>query len=286
MENTNAPSEEIQQPQPPLPVGHSFEHMPVHHTSFNRDEPRVFHLNGTPVLVTPPNWSRHQLDGLAFHQPYHRPAFIDADVAAQDNDSFHTYFLRYTNNDELLTAKRSETKVTCTFDYHSKAAAGMRKHKVRRVYARSAHLLAWQNAAARQMTQKGFATFLQDRLSDVAPEQRAALAESVSAFKLAVNMTYSREDNLHNGDTRFTFIKESQQSGATLPELIRIRVPVFEFCQIYDINVRVSYTVDANQGKVAFGIELVEIDDFIDVAFLEEVRSLGRELSREIMIIS
>lgn len=126
----------------------------------------------------------------------------------------------------------------------------------------------WNNANRKRMGQLSFAEFLQDNLPDVAKPEGAALLEMALNFEAAQTGTFVAAQRLQDGSHNLTWKADNNASGSVkLPELIELRIPVFENEEPRELTARLRYRVDG--GSLSIWFELIRPHKVLEAAFRE-----------------
>lgn len=245
--------------------------------------PTVQTINDVPVVLTPPGWEVHELLSLAKKQFVQTPSRIKRTQVTRDNDSFVYYDQRFSTNATLYTVSRAQRTVSAQLDFHeTDALPAHDEHKLIRNFTFSKEFLAWKELNKKAFNQIEFAHFLEDRINDVSPDgatSQADLMNAVVQFKANQNSTCQSANNLVNGDVEFLFASSTTVTSGKFPTQLVLRIPMFEFGQVLDINARLKYRL--KEGVLTFWYELIRLEEVIDSVFEIEVDTLRRLLNEE-----
>lgn len=209
----------------------------------------------------------------------------------------HAKRFKAPNSAIFATENGGSPVLTSVFDYHEEGATGIprfRKHKGVYSFPISDEWAAWSKQDGTFMTQAEFATFLEDRIMDVAevPEKLdGALAEIVAKLEgrlagpsrllelsrgLAVNVnsTIKGAVNLASGEATMQFVEQhTDAAGAPLkvPSLFCITVPIFRAGTPYRIVARLRYRI--RDGRAAWAYSLYQPER----AFLDAYEGAAKE---------
>lgn len=238
------------------------------------------------------------------------PETIRGTAAMLDLCSLIDHVNRFRNVDSALFANnsRSAPSLTAVIDYHDRLNGAPQetlspepkprygRHRVHYAFPLSDEWKAWAEKNDAEMTQIGFAEFLEDRITDVsaAPDEftgavspairdlsallGGAFAGPSKLLELSRGMTVNVDARVKSafnpGTGESSVVYETQNNdgfGAPLkvPNLFLIQIPVFVSGPLYRLAVRLRYRVVSNTLKWRF--VLFRADKVFDDAFLEAV---------------
>lgn len=240
---------------------------------------------GTPrsVLVVPDG--RSVFDVKPFLDEYlTAPERRKGTAIFTDLESFIAHTNRFKDDDSVIFANDSKTQpsLTSVLDYHRRTSDGAPRfgqHRGHYAFPLSDEWKAWTSQNAREMTQKEFARFMEDRLVDVAdvttlepgsdfatPSQLLELARGLAA-KVTSHVRGSHD--LGNGATEVMFTSEVTDpngKGLPVPGAFVVAIPVFRRGDLYPVPVRLRYRVT---DSVTWWYELARTDAVFEHAFGE-----------------
>jgi uncharacterized protein YfdQ (DUF2303 family) len=212
----------------------------------------------------------------------------------EDLPSFILHVRRFKDADSAIFAKpnRTQPSITAVLDYHRAGGDGaprFGKHRATYPFPISDEWRAWTGKNGQPFTQKEFAEFIEDRVSDLADPGGASDTVQELARKLggtfatpAKLIDLSREfsvregaavkqaTNLSSGEAQIQYVTtHSDDDGKPLkvPNLFLIHIPVFRSGAPYELAVRLRYRV--KEGRVFWFFELYRSDKAFDNAFTE-----------------
>lgn len=251
------------------------------------------------------------------------PRFRRGTAALTRIESFISHVKRFGDGDSVVFAddNRQSPKLTAVLDYHRADIDGTTddelrrhgdyrhgKHRTTFAFPLSDEWKAWNAANGKVMSMGDFATFLEDRLADIAgagddyPEHVERLvAESGGADRIATyaglmelarglhvyeNAQVEEAVNLASGEGSIRFSVEHETRTAKggsvkVPRLFFIAIPVFNKGAFYRIAARLRYrkTVEG----VKFWFDLYRADLSFDHAFAEAVAKVDAETSATVL---
>jgi uncharacterized protein YfdQ (DUF2303 family) len=183
-------------------------------------------------------------------------------------------------------------------DYHAKSDPAFCKHRGQYAFPLSVEWQAWQGIAGTAMSQQQFATFLEDRITDVLPPElhslgvkelarendisvaaRLPLLTLARGLSINVESKIANHTNLSTGEGVIAY-EEAHKDGATgaplkVPTGFVIAVPLFQGGDAYPMLVRLRYRVAG--GKVTWTLSLFNAQKVITVAVADAVAIVTKE---------
>jgi uncharacterized protein YfdQ (DUF2303 family) len=212
---------------------------------------------------------------------------------------------RFKDADSALFANDSATvpSIVSVLDYHPQGPpkSGARFGRHRGVYAfpLSDEWKAWTAKSGFAMAQGDFASFIDDRILDIAPientsEMAQELAESFNVtfaspsrlrelsrgLALRVESKLHQAQNLESGESQIQFVTQhSDETGAPIkvPSAFMIGIPIFKSGEPYRIAVRLRYRV--REAKLTWACELIHAQRLFDHAFRDACDRAAAETS-------
>lgn len=261
------------------------------------------------VLAIAQDGALTPLPAAFFDNARDNPRFRRGTAAMTSLDSFIAHVNRFGDNDSAVFADDSKTapKLTSVLDYHRADGDGIGefrhgKHRTTFAFPLSEEWKAWNKANGVVMSMGDFATFLEDRLADIAgagdsfPEHverlveesggveriatYASLMELARGLHVYENAQVEEAVNLSSGEGSIRFSVEHEtktRSGGAVkvPKLFFIAIPIFNRGAFYRIAARLRYrkTVEG----VKFWFDLYRADMSFDHAFVEAVEKVDAE---------
>ena len=249
-----------------------------------------------------------------FDSARNQPRFRRGTAAMTTLDSFIDHVKRFGDDGTAVFAddNRSTPKMTAVLDYHypdfgegptrTQAPYRFGRHRTTFAFPLSDEWKAWIKKDGVVMTMGDFATFLEDRLADIAgagddyPEHvsrlveesggpdriatYAALMELARGLHVYENAQVEEAVNLSSGEgsVRFSIEHETRtRTGGSVkvPKLFFIAIPIFNKGAFYRIASRLRYRKTLEGLK--FWFELYRADLSFDHAFAEAVEKVDAE---------
>ncbi len=231
---------------------------------------------GGTALIVPQGYRVEKLPPL--EDPI--PARIYQGVTLHDRDSFVAYVNRYKSEATRIFAEPGflaggQARVVGVLDYHKPQTADYGKHTATYSPRYSDQWQRWQRACAQTMKQAEFAEFIEEVRADIVDPDAAKLLDIVRTFKASKKVEFDSVVYQPNGDVKLTYDERTEQKGTSgsLPEQMKIGIPVYFRGSAYAVNVLVRYKV-AN-GAVAFALKIDRGDLIEDTAFGELTKAIG-----------
>lgn len=126
----------------------------------------------------------------------------------------------------------------------------------------------WGAIDRKDLSQLTFAEFLQDNLPDVVVPDSTSLLTMILNFEAVQGGKVIANQRLQDGSVNLTFQAENiGGSSVSMPELITLRIPVFENSEPVELQARLRYRIKRDDGSITFKIELVRPHKVLEAAF-------------------
>jgi uncharacterized protein YfdQ (DUF2303 family) len=239
------------------------------------------HLKGFPELFEPYRTAPKRREGIA---------------RATTLQSFIDLTNRHKDEHSVIFAKTQwpEPKLTAVIDYHqADHAPRFGKHKVEYAFPLTEEFKAWIEANGKVMSQGDFASFVEDRVAELAAPYDTEAAEYERLFKttvalpnemvnlsrgLQVHVAASVKHNvvLQSGEGEIQFTEEHQNSlgeKITVPGVFMISVPAFQDGEPVRIPARLRYRV--REGKIIWHYQLYKWDFWLRVRVKNDLEAVA-----------
>lgn len=197
-----------------------------------------------------------------------RPNRAKASEAFADTESLIGYVNRFADEGTcVVKSDRTACVIKAVLDYHEpKGEADWCQWTASFVARKDNRYARWSGISGQRMGQVKAGEFLEERAVDVIEPDAATVMDMVMQFDALKKVTFKQSTRLHDGNRQFQYIEETEARGAlTLPERIKIRVPVFEGMEPDVIDVRVRYRID--DGSLVFIFEIHDEAEVLNTAF-------------------
>jgi uncharacterized protein YfdQ (DUF2303 family) len=181
-------------------------------------------------------------------------------------------FCRY-----VSTFKQADTRIELKLDGNAKAvidangpdSPAWEGHTAQFVPTYSPQWKIWHGANAKKFTQKEFATFIEDNISDVLAPAGGVMLDIARDLQVEQSSNFSGAIRLDNGDVQLNYVRQTtgkvgQKGDMEIPSQFTIQLPVLAGEAARQIECRLKY--DLNDGRLTLSFEVVRL-----AALLEEV---------------
>lgn len=134
-------------------------------------------------------------------------------VKVYDERSFAEYVIRHKGPGTVIYFDPDTTKIAAVIDGHSEGNTGWNRHHVTLETRLTPEWLAWTKHDRTVMNQKQLATFIENRVEDVAQPAGSVLLEMVKNLSIRRSIVWERGIDLDNGGTQLTY--HDAEGGAT-----------------------------------------------------------------------
>lgn len=247
----------------------------------------------TQVLAVPDGWSiesaRQHLD-----ETLERPRRRKGVAALQTLESFIAHTKRFAGPSSALFAVESPPALWSVIDYHAagfESPASFGCHRATYKFSLSDEWGAWQSMNEVTMTQKEFAEFIEDRITDIADPSHAKdsaalrellellgtqfatpsrLLELSRGLSVRQNNRVKQSQNLATGEASIVFetsLESEAGEALKVPGAFLIGVPVFKHGAMYRLAARLRFRV--TNGSIGWSYKLHNASRALEHAFLE-----------------
>lgn len=180
-----------------------------------------------------------------------------------DAISFCAYVNKEKTGGTAIYGRFSPPKFTAIINGHYELTPGWGDHRAGFDCPLSKEWKTWESMDASARTQKQFAEFIEDNLPDIISQgdnepTGAQMLEVASTLSAKTNVDFASAIRLQNGNVEFKFEEKTEaktRGGFTIPEKFYIGIPVFERGQVYRIEARLRFRIDA--GKLSMWYDLL-----------------------------
>lgn len=197
------------------------------------------------------------------------PARIRQAVAFETPQALITYLRDFgTAATTRIFASLADRKVSALIDYHGAAdhSPSWTTHKAIYPAAFAPAFAAWAAVHGKDIPQREFAAFLEDRAEDAVSPDPATLMEVASKFEAVRNVDFRSAINVSTNERQFKYEEKDSVGGAVAaPKAIKLFTPVFQGCDPVEWAVRFAYDIDG--GKLKFRVTIHRFDELLDAQF-------------------
>jgi uncharacterized protein YfdQ (DUF2303 family) len=244
--------------------------------------------DGEPYAIVPDGFKLQALPRLTI------PPRTKGLVKLRDAASFCHYV-----NDHKLARTRiyallDPAKFLCVFDDFESAApntidfdeqADWRDFRAVFDVPASREWKTWGAIDRKDMSQLAFGEFLQDNLPDVVVPDSTDLLSMILNFEAVQGGKVIASQRLQDGSVNLTFQAENTGgSSVRMPELIMLKIPVFENGQPEELQARLRYRIKRDDGSITFRIELVRPHKVLEAAFRQTWADIERSTAVRILL--
>jgi len=231
---------------------------------------------------------RQRLEDLDFL--LEEPRRIKKQFSLSTELSFTQYVDKFLRPETIFLCMKSHPYIHAIIDYHDKVdekdLPSFCTHLVDYKPVHSIEWNRWTNTCGKKMTQVAFAEFIEDNIKDVVEPDSAQLFTDITNFRLIRRATFGSKINVQNGEIDFQYSNESEKNGSVkLPETLTLGIRVFEEGEYYNVNVKLRYRVDEDEGLVLW-YEITNQDKVYDYAFNKIVERLTEKYSDNLVLNS
>jgi hypothetical protein len=171
--------------------------------------------------------------------------------------------------------------VVSVLDPHRPSLPAWQKFRGSLTLRRTPAWRAWCDIDGKTLEQEQFAHFVQDQASTIAEPPAMDLQEIAETLQMNVGVKVSSAVRIRDGQRQIKFEESTDaRAGAelttTIPEIITLRLPLFEGDDPEEILVRLIYR--NQQGQVRMGIKIVDRADRELQKFHETCNAIGDAL--------
>lgn len=223
--------------------------------------------DGGKLVIVPDGYKAERVEPLM-------PALIRQAITMHDRDSFVVYVKRFATPATQIFAEPGflsggQAKIVAVIDYHEPAKADHGRHVVTYAPRHSEQWTRWTQACSSPFKQAQFAEFIEEVRADIVEPDAARLLDIVRTFKASKRTEFDSVVYQPNGDVKLGYEERTEQKGSsgTLPEQMKLGIPVYFRGAPYAVSVFVRYRVD--NGAVVFVLKLDRSDVIEEAAFSE-----------------
>lgn len=192
-----------------------------------------------------------------------------------DVQSFLLYCGDFMDNDKRLFADKNKTTFLAIFDYE-----GWGDHTAKYTCPLSDEWARWSQQSGKQTDQRQFAQFIEDNLPDILKPEGAAMLEISRTLEAKKNVNFISNTRLRDGTVDFVFEEKieatAQKGDIKIPEVFVIKIPAFTNGELFEINAKLRYRLDA--GKLSIWYELERPHKVLDAAFQKVRKEIEKGL--------
>lgn len=203
-------------------------------------------VNGQ-FMALPDGYQVHSLEDLQV-----APNRIVAAPKFRDVGSLAAYLTRFERNESVAMSRPAESEIRVVIDHHvDSEKPAWARHTATFKATLTPEYQAWRDIDRKHMGQVTALEFLEERSVDVIDPSPADIMDIIMNFDALKRVTFKQSTRLHDGQRQFVYAEENEVRGQiNLPEMISLRLPVYEGMEPDVIKVRIRYRID--DGKLTF----------------------------------
>jgi uncharacterized protein YfdQ (DUF2303 family) len=216
--------------------------------------------------VLPGGYQVHDLEAVQRH-----PNRIVGSYSFRDVRSLADYLARFEAPHSIAFSDPDRFAIRVQIDHHEHGDGGEATpshcgHTAAFIARFAPHYKLWRDIHGKPMSQVKAGEFLEERAVDLIEPQAADIMDMVMTFEALKKVEFSQSTRLHDGRRQFSYKEENEARGnVTLPERIRLRLPIFEGMEPDVVLVRVRYRIE--DARLVFAFEIHDRDDVEMTAF-------------------
>lgn len=256
-------------------------------------------IGNDQFIVVPKNMSLQSLKDIRDENRL-TPAYREDSVTTKNVHSFIDHIKRFVSPNSVMFAKQPaisgnsvDFSMTTVIDHHPAGTdvtvTGGKKHTIKYQASTHARMTKWIGGEKRAMTQKDFATFIEDNIGDLAVIEftppfggkvgsPAELLTLSRGLEVRVNHTVQNAVRLATGETSLVFVTENKttkdNTEVIVPEWFGVKLPIFVGTEPIVLPVRLRYKVEA-EGQINFTYLFYQFDQILESmvnSMIHEVR--------------
>jgi uncharacterized protein YfdQ (DUF2303 family) len=231
-------------------------------------------LHGKHFVIVPEG---HKAEALPERD---RPAYPSTTVKLRDAASFIKYVRDHKAAHSRIYATVDPALFLAVLDDHKTDAMlgtqpQWREFRAEFKVPASREWTLWHAANRKDMSQIGFAEFLQDNLPDVFDPDGATLLDMALNFEQSSKGSFTSTQRMQDGSHRLEWRDDKDTGTVKMPEHITLNIPVFENETPRELTARLKYRV--KEGVLTLRYELVRSHKVLEAAFTDAWNRIANE---------
>lgn len=197
----------------------------------------------------------YQVHSLEEFQP--APSRIVAARKFRDVASLADYLGRFEVAESVALSRPTAGEIHVIIDHHAgPGRPAWCSHSATFAACFTPEYAAWQAIDRKPMAQVQALEFLEERAVDVIEPTPADIMDIIMNFDALKRVSFKQSTRLHDGQRQFVYHEENEARGQViLPEMIRLRLPIYEGMEPDTVCVRVRYRIEDGRLSFAFLID-------------------------------
>jgi uncharacterized protein YfdQ (DUF2303 family) len=208
-----------------------------------------------PYAIIPKGATFLNLEALTGQAPSRKKGTVVFDRA----ESFWTYIKGHKTAQTLLFVKNDDTGASfrAVFDHHGATTAGWREHVALFTPRPTPEWNAWRQNNGKEMSQRDFALFLEDRVADIKEPSGSEMLEIALTLEANTQVNFVSGVRLQNGNQSLKY-EEVTTAGAgakseiEIPQSFKIAIRLFYGEAAYEVGARLRYRIHERQLKLKY----------------------------------
>lgn len=198
-------------------------------------------------MALPEGYVVHSLEDLQ-----DAPNRIVAAPKFRDVGSLAAYLDRFEREESVALSRPAENEIHVVIDHPVDSdTPAWAKHTATFKAILTPEYAAWCAIDRKHMEQVAALEFLEERAVDLIEPGPADIMDIIMNFDALKRVTFKQSTRLHDGQRQFVYAEENEVRGQIkLPEMISLRLLVYEGMEPDVIKVRIRYRID--DGKLTF----------------------------------
>lgn len=230
-------------------------------------------------MALPEGYSVHSLEDFQT-----APNKIVAAPKFRDVASLSAYLARFEREESVALSRLAENEIRVVIDHHvDSGTAAWAKHTATFKACFTPEYQAWREIDRKPIGQVTALEFLEERAIDVVEPGAADIMDIIMNFDALKRVTFRQSTRLHDGQRQFLYHEENEVKGQiNLPEMIALRLPVYEGMEPDVIKVRIRYRID--DGKLTFAF-LIDQRPALEMTAFERCEDALKVARRDLLIL-
>lgn len=244
--------------------------------------PQYVKDGNVPYVLVPEGTRAVPMPELVYNEHAATPERIRGNITVLDPGSFTQYYTLFNDPNSRVFADETTLKVLAVLDYHGAGEGTPRwgQHRLTLGLRLPEEWKSWAGHSNKQMTQQGFAEFLEQNALDVTKPSPAEMMEIASDLQATTEVEFGSGLRQADGQVRFKYtevVKATVGGGEVkVPERFTIQIPAFVGGDRVPMDALLRFRV--KEGKLTFWYTLVRPEEVIRNAFIEARNAIAKDL--------
>lgn len=238
----------------------------------------IHDVHGVPVAVLPheSGWAAIPLDVDAYRD---KPSRRRGQLKFRDVESFVAYVKRHMSEQTLVLADgRGGVKAVLNHHGESDGGAGWGDHVAVLEREQTKHYQAWMQVNEEWISHRTLATFLEDRIAEIAEPDGAMLQAISENFSASQSIQFTRGARLDNGDVHLDYkVETSPAAGIVIPSALSILLQPFRDSDEFLVEAKLRYRIHDGDAQFQF-----KLDEALEERIVELLEETNTEITKAI----